>query len=190
MPGQNNNKNSNEIGTDNRSAKTNLEYESQVLEEKSNQKKDKNTKKQDATNSPQTTKWILFLLLLTGVGLLSESLYEKFIPSVTQIEMQSQSHFVSRDLYEMYKKGEIPKYFFQLKNIKWSYYDEELKKQIPMESIPFKTSMAGAYNLEIDAFSSSKKTSKIAVLQMNLIEVKSGNKIWELSRNYEIPLSK
>lgn len=146
--------------------------------------------KQSAKTPSQPIKWILFLLLLTGIGLLSESVYQKFVPSVEQIEMQSQSHFVSRDLYAMYKKGQIPKYFFQLKNIKWSYYDEDLRTEIPEGSIPFKTSIRGAYNLEIDAFSSPQKSSKIAVLQMSLIEIKSGNKIWELSRNYEIKSKK
>ena len=140
----------------------------------------------DRSQKTNPTKWILFILLITGIGLLSESLYQNFIPSVEQIEMHSQSHFVSRDFYRLYKKGEIPKYFFQLKNIKWSYHDDELKDQIPEESIPFKTSIGGLYNLEVDAFSSIQKNSKIAVLQMNLIEVKTGNKIWELSRNYEI----
>lgn len=142
---------------------------------------------QNQDKSHQITKWILFILLVTGMGLLSESLYEKFIPSIDQIEMHSQSHFVSRDLYEMYKKGQLPKYFFKLKNIKWSYYDDNLKNQIPENSIPFKTSASGTYNLEIDAFSSLQKESKITVLQMSLIEIESGNKIWELSRNYEIP---
>ena len=107
-----------------------------------------------------------------------------------QSQSQFENHFVSRDLHEMYRKGQIPKHFFNLKSIKWSYYDSELKTQIPEEVLPFKASSTGAYNLEIDAFSSPKKTSKIAVLQMNLIEVKTGNKIWELSRNYEIPNSK
>ncbi len=136
------------------------------------------------------TKWILFLLLVTGVGLLAESFYQNSVPSVQHIEMQSQSHFVSRDLHQLHKQGQIPKYFFQLKNIKWSYHDEDLRKDIPEESIPFKANASGLYNLEVDAFSSQQKTSKIAVIQMNLIEVKTGNKIWELSRNYEIDTSK
>jgi hypothetical protein len=159
-----------------------------MSEKNKDQKKIEQNVKQETHEKPESsaTRWIFFILLVAGIGLLSESLYQKFIPSVDQIEMQSQSHFVSRDFYEMYKKGQVPKYFFQLRNIKWSYYDEELKSQIPQESLPFKTSTGGAYNLEVDAFSSPQKTSKIAVLQMSLIEVKTGNKVWELSRNYEI----
>lgn len=142
------------------------------------------------TSQSQPIKWILFTFLIAGLGLLSESVYEKFIPSVEQIEMQSQNHFVSKDLYEMYKKGQIPKSFFQLKDIKWSYYDETLKTQIPPESIPFKTSVGGVYKLEIDAFSAPRDDMKIAIIQMNLIEIKTGNKVWELSRNYEVKNSK
>ena len=154
--------------------------------EKQSQQKPPGLNKQ----KPGLTNWILFLLLVTGVGLLAESFYQNSVPSVQHTEMQSQRHFVSRDLHQLYKKGQIPKYFFQLKNIKWSYHDEDLRKDIPEESIPFKATASGLYNLEIDAFSSQQKTSKIAVIQMNLIEVKTGNKIWELSRNYEIDTSK
>lgn len=150
----------------------------------------KNDDSKNKSSQSQAIKWILFTFLIAGLGLLSESIYEKFIPSVDQIEMQSQNHFVSKDLYEMYKKGQIPKSFFQLKDIKWSYYDETLKTQIPPESIPFKTSVGGIYKLEVDAFSTPSNNMKIAIIQMNLIEIKSGNKVWELSRNYEVKNSK
>ncbi len=150
----------------------------------------KNNDSSNKASQPQVIKWILFTFLIAGLGLLSESVYEQFIPSVSQIEMQSQNHFVSKDLYEMYKKGQIPKSFFQLKDIKWSYYDETLKTQIPPESIPFKTSAGGIYKLEVDAFSAPSENMKIAIIQMNLIEIKSGNKVWELSRNYEIKSTK
>lgn len=153
-----------------------------------NQSRDTDSKREKLASHP--TKWIFFLLLIAGIGFLSESLYQNFVPSIEQIEMNSQSHFVSRDLYQMYKKGQVPKYFFQLKKIKWSYYDEELKLQIPEESIPFKTVLNGLYSLEVDAFSSPQDDSKIAILQMSLIEIQSGNKVWELSRNYEIPNAK
>ena len=157
--------------------------------------KEKTTSQESPTSQKsQATKWIFFFLMMAGLGLLGQFFYEKNEPATAHLEMQSQSqfenHFVSRDLYEMYRKGQIPKHFFNLKSIKWSYYDNELKTQIPEEVLPFKATNSGAYNLEIDAFSSSKKTSKIAVLQMNLIEVKTGNKVWELSRNYEIPNTK
>ena len=170
------------------------------LEKKSNKKASALNNKKDLVSSPNTKdenqntgqlgKWFFFILLVAGIALLSESLYERSTPPVVQMEMQSQSHFVSRDLYDLYKKGQIPKFFFNLRSIKWSYYDDELRKQIPEEVLPFKATSNGAYNLEVDAFSSQKTNSKIAILQMNLIEIKSGNKIWELSRNYEIQNSK
>ncbi len=144
----------------------------------------------ESTDQSHLIKWILFTFLIAGIGLLSESIYESFMPSVDQIEMQSLNHFVSKDLYETYKEGLIPKSFFQLREITWSYYDDDLKMKIPPESIPFKTSAGGLYKLEVDAFSSQKEDTKIAILQMNLIEIKSGNKVWELSRNYEIKNSK
>lgn len=138
--------------------------------------------------SSQPTRWILFILLITGVGLFSEALYQKSIPLIDHIDLRSKTptHFVTRDLSTLSNTGKLPKYFFQLKNIKWSYYDEELKQQIPVESLPFKTTSNGLYNLEVDAFSSSQKTPKVTIIQMSLIEIKSGNKVWELSRNYEI----
>ncbi len=159
------------------------------------EKQKKNSGLSESSLAPETkksrlTKWILFILLVTGIGLLSESFYQNSVPSIQQIEMQSQSHFVSRDFHQLNKKGQIPKYFFQIRNIKWSYHDQDLKKDIPEESIPFRATASGLYNLEIDAFSSQQKTSKIAVIQMNLIDIKTGNKIWELSRNYEIENSK
>jgi hypothetical protein len=134
----------------------------------------------------ETIKWMLLLVFLAGAGLISESIYENFFPSVNQIEMGSKNHFVSVDFYELYKQGKIPKFFFQIKKIKWNYIDQSLKDEIPELSLPFKEKPYGLYNLEVEAFSSSHEKIKIAVLQMSLIEIKSGNKIWELSRSYEI----
>ncbi len=106
-------------------------------------------------------------------------------------KLEAKIDLQSIDAYEaQYDFINSEDYIFQLKNIKWSYHDKELKTQIPTETFPFKTTLGGQYNLDIDAFSSKKESSKIVILQLNLIEIKSGDKVWELSRNYEIQNNK
>jgi hypothetical protein len=145
---------------------------------------------QKVTSSNNSTKAILLLLFCAGITLLGDAIYENFQintkKDTNHLELLSQDHFVSRDMYELDKSGKIPSSFFHLKNIKWSYYDTDLQKQIPEKSLPFKTSPDGDYDLEVDAFSSPQKTGKIVILQMSLIDDRTKNKIFELSRNYEI----
>jgi hypothetical protein len=161
----------------------------------SNNFKDKSSTQEVSTNSysPKTTpliRWVWFILLLAGVGLFSESLFQKFMLPEIQVEMTSKGNQVNRDFHQLYLDGKIPNFFFRLKSINWTYYDKELKVQIPNDSLPFKTSPNGSYDLNIDAFSSSQENIKNAILQLNVIDLKSGNKIFELSRNYEIQIKK
>ncbi len=135
-------------------------------------------------------KFLVVLMFASGLSLLGFSLYQKLVPNADSIQMSSQSHFVSRDIYSLYKKGKIPRYFFQLKSIKWTYYDKDLKKVIPQNSLPFKISPNGQFSLEVDAFSAPQENSKAVVLQMNLFDNKTKNKIFEMSRNYEVEMPK
>lgn len=102
-----------------------------------------------------------------------------------QVDQFLERHPVTEDFLILISNQHLPAELYSLREIQWNYYDPELEKLIPKSSIPFKTSDSGDFKLIIDAFSAPQKKSRISILQLNIVEIKSGNKIWELSRSYE-----
>lgn len=136
-------------------------------------------------------KLLLLICFIVGLGFVATPLFNEQIAvkskgSVNNIDLSSTNHFVSQDFISLYKAGKIPKSFLDLKSIDISYRDEQLKSLIPTQSLPFKTSKKGRYKLEVEAFSAPDEKFKVVVLQLNLFDTKNGNKIFELSRNYEV----
>lgn len=138
---------------------------------------------------------ILSLVFLMGIGLLiyssRQDVKQTKIPEiqVTELEqaLESNSHFVAVDFKFLYHQKHLPKAFLDLHQVKVIYQEDALKAVVPPQAIPFKTYPTGKHDLEIEVFSAPTKEHKIVVLQMNLIHRQSGNKIFELSRNYEVP---
>lgn len=136
-------------------------------------------------------KSLLVICFLVGLGFvvgpfLSEQNPNEEGKSTNNIDLSSSSHFVSQDFVSLYKAGKIPNSFLDLNSINIIYRDEQLKKLIPTQALPFRTTSKGRYKLEIEAFSAPDEKFKVVVLQLNLFDSKSGNKIFELSRNYEV----
>lgn len=131
---------------------------------------------------------ILAIAFCAGIGILIQShLGIDTVPNSEQnLDVNSSSHFVSQDFFTLNKEKKLPIVFGDLKNINLTYHDTNLKKIIPKDAIPFKTHKSGRYKLDIEAFSAPDDKSTIIVLQMNVIDTKTGNKIFELSRNYEV----
>jgi hypothetical protein len=94
------------------------------------------------------------------------------------------------DFNQLIKTGSLPRYLNSLRKIDWIYHDLSLKSLIPIESLPFRTSPQGNYKVEIDVFSADSSKSRTVILQMNFTEIVTGNKIFEISRNYEFKQQK
>lgn len=138
---------------------------------------------------------IFFILIFgLGVGVILKSYFyethnneEKKQTQILMSQLETSKNFVTEDFKRLYKENKLPEFFLKLKKITWAYREADLKDLIPENSVPFRPINSGLYNLEIEAFSAPSEKTRVIVLQFNLFEIKSGNKVFELSRNYEIP---
>lgn len=132
---------------------------------------------------------ILSLCLLAGLLLLTQPLWT---PNDNQIERPKSTeidpslHFVTRDFMALRQSKSLPHYFGKLAKMSIAYHDQDLKSVIPKDVLPFPIDPKERYHLEAEAFSAPEGKKKVVILQINIIESKSGNKVYELARNYEI----
>ena len=114
------------------------------------------------------------------------------MPSKTKTEVSTPNeadpslHFVTRDFITLRQSKSLPHYFGKLSRMTISYHDQDLKLVIPKDVLPFQVHPQERYHLEAEAFSAPEGNKKVVILQINIFESKTKNKVYELARNYEI----
>lgn len=138
----------------------------------------------------QTALLILIVAFITGVYLLiaPSSQNKNSVLKKESLELGSNANFVTQDFVNLFKQNKLPPQFWDLNKIEFLYHDPELQKLVPPTSLPFRTKNDGKFKLEVETFSAPDENKKIIVLQLNVLDLKSKNKVYELSRNYEVDL--
>ncbi len=125
---------------------------------------------------------ISILLLLMGVFFLFQDQNKPTISNLTKK--------IAEDLNQTHRQNFFPKPIDSLSQIQIAIHTKnKLWKQKIIESIrlPFEITSKGNYSLQIDALESfTPETEAILILQFNLFENATKNKIWENSRLYHL----
>jgi hypothetical protein len=132
-------------------------------------------------------KKILPIAFLLGTAILTwASIYEGQPKSALGKEIYN-------DLRKAQDEKFFPEQFNSLENIKITSHskDPKLAKKIQENSVlPFETKKDGKYTLQIDALEILEPIAEAQlILQFNLFENQTGNKIWESSRLYHLEAS-
>lgn len=128
-------------------------------------------------------------LLLSAFLLCAGSLFI-FVKQSTSRRPTFFSEKVFSDLNELQEKDFFPKSFRDLFAIRLLIHtnDETLKEQIYKNlNFPFETTKDGHFILSMDAIPNfDEKNESLLILQFNLFERSTSNKVWEASRQYKI----
>jgi hypothetical protein len=92
------------------------------------------------------------------------------------------------DIRFMHQSGHLPKMWDHLKEVKFVATSKGAEIWLEQAKPKIATSENGQYLLEfvlIDDSEPAKKTT-VALVQMSIIDIKSGNKLWELARYYSL----
>lgn len=104
-----------------------------------------------------------------------------------KFEDKSFSAFVSRDLQELRDQGQLPKEWAEIQHVAYEIntpFQKELLGDRKIQSIP--ESPGGRYKLEIQFVDVPDEENPAIILQLSMIEMESGNKVWELGRTYDL----
>lgn len=95
---------------------------------------------------------------------------------------------VRSDLERLAQENLLPLELQNLSEVSLTSHSERAKEWIVEQNFNniFKQSKEGKYNLQIDLLEWSEGEKNGAILQFNLLENSTKNKIWEISRSYDL----
>ncbi|MBL7669889.1 MAG: hypothetical protein JNM39_05335 [Bdellovibrionaceae bacterium] len=134
------------------------------------------------------------LILIVGAGIfLTNTLKEQWtlIPkdSLTPNESQFFQDFDSL-ISKLKKDKNLPAQFMSIQYVKYRFHSKLAVEHLGNHHLPIKTSPTGKNVLEADFISRPDSPNDHFILQLGLVEIESGNKIWENSENFKLPITK
>lgn len=124
---------------------------------------------------------VLSLLLLSGVltylGWNTVHFYSQ--PSRRRLEV-----LWARDLDQLRQAKILPKGFQQIRDIRVTPGSEQAQKWLPDLKIPVIADPHGDHRLEILLLTWAEDQTEAAIVQYDLVDLKSQNMVWELGRTY------
>ena len=134
---------------------------------------------------------VILLLVVGSVFLLNgTNNLESFSLNMSSMQMNSSSKTLynkwKEDLAKLKQNNQLPGGFDSIKEINYSPLSSMAGQWVSGIIIPISVKKDGKYrlNLEIDSWSENNKTA--AVVHYQMIEIRSGNTVWEFGRTYPI----
>ncbi|MBK7960473.1 MAG: hypothetical protein IPK04_04180 [Bdellovibrionales bacterium] len=136
---------------------------------------------------------LLGLILIVSAGIfLTNTLKEQWtlIPKDSLTPNESQ-FFQDFDSYisKLKKDKKLPGQFMSIQYIKYRFHSKLALEHLSNHHLPIKTSPKGKSVLEADFISRPDSPNDHFILQLGLVEIESGNKIWESSENFKLPIA-
>lgn len=126
--------------------------------------------------------FLIFLKFILSILVLGTVVFLFWVPSfytkATLIDL------VNSDLQQLQKKDFLPEAWHSIREIKYRFQSEKIKQAIDIQKLSVSKKNNGQYNLEIEFIEVPDDKKPKMLMQMNLIEIKSKNTIWELGRTY------
>lgn len=130
----------------------------------------------------QITKYLITLAFVTvGFALLSDSLYDSY-----NYRAQMLAELWRKDIERLHSAHILPKELSNLREIEWIAPDPLAQYWSKNTELPFTPRPDGRFKLELLILSQTDDGQMIAVIQHHLIDLNSGNSIWELGRTYDL----
>lgn len=119
------------------------------------------------------------ILVAAGIGIAWLSIPHKEKPITTQ-------SLIEDDLDYLEKHQQLPKEWSSLKNVETIFTNPNVKKILENQLPKIKTLPTGQFKLEMIITDWVDQKDNGLIIQMNLINISSNNKIWELGRTYNL----
>ncbi len=130
-------------------------------------------------------RYTLTAIMIIGLGMTIHSLYSYWVFEQSSFPDRL-LHLWSRDLEA--QRRQVPEFWSQLKEVKWSAGTKRAKewKEKIAHRLPIKTNASGKYTLEIILLPWMDQGQMGASIQYSVIELESGNTVWESGRTYRL----
>lgn len=138
------------------------------------------------------TKYVSLILFFSGLVFISfdKNLYDYFLPAEVQLSKK-----MNRDLENLEKTGHLHKNFRQASELKIIFGSEKTEKFFQRVELPLMLEKINQKKAEDTRLTSQEFLLEVfvdlleeggVILQYDLVDKKSGNTIWELSRTYKL----
>lgn len=143
--------------------------------------------------SMRKLRFIGLILIICAGALLTNSLKEQWtlVPrySLNRNESQFFQDFESY-ISKLKNDKNLPAQFTSIQYIKYKFHSKLASENLGSHHLPIPTSPKGTSILEADFISRPDSPNEHFILQLGLVEIESGNKIWENSENFKLPTFK
>ena len=129
---------------------------------------------------------IFFAVILSIIGILGFSVHQ-FQSYMNLSDADKVSLLWKRDIEILKREKHLPQIFDQISEFEFFHGSHRAKKWMKDLKVPFEKKQNGSYVLEILVISIDDKDFNAAVIQMDVIDKKSQNLIYELGRTYQLP---
>ncbi|MEC9284153.1 MAG: hypothetical protein VX642_15665 [Bdellovibrionota bacterium] len=134
---------------------------------------------------------VILLLVVGSVFLLNgTNNLESFSLNMSSMQMNTSSKTLynkwKEDLENLKKNNQLPGGFDSIKEVHYTPLSSMAGQWVSGIIIPITVKQVGKYrlNLEIDSWTEKNKTA--AVVHYQMVEIRSGNTVWEFGRTYPI----
>ena len=141
---------------------------------------------------PTVFRYFMLGLFVVFAGFATYFAEEAFFPEKSSFSRNSIEHSIDSDLIQMREQNSAI-FFHQLKKV---YLSDHRTEKVPIDwskifSKHFEEKNDSKQILQIDLFDSSDgknpKERNLLVVQYSLLDESTKNKLWEISRTYELP---
>ena len=128
---------------------------------------------------------LVFLLASVALIIYAIGLIRKSVKFSSTVKLES---LWAEDINNLVETGKLPKYWDKIRVInKTAPTGDKLAIQWSHEvSAPIQLNPTGDYKLEVFFLSQNESPHLKALVQMNMVHIKTGNSVWELDRTYDL----
>jgi hypothetical protein len=129
----------------------------------------------------------LGVLFLAGIGLHFSNFESASLSSVSSSSSSAKLFKEwNRDLTQLKAKKQLPSGFDSIKEIRYTPMSKMSAQWISGTRIPISLNHEGKYRLSVEVDHWVEKQKAAAIINYQLIDIKSGNTVWEFGRTYPI----
>lgn len=126
---------------------------------------------------------IASLCLILGFGLIR---YGAVVFPLLQTPPDRFNMFISEDLHSLSLDKRLPKEWQSLRNVVVQINDPALSQWVEKINLPLKRNPAGTTRAEVSIMRWSDSPKYGVLVQIELFDIRTKNKVFELNRNYHI----
>jgi hypothetical protein len=139
---------------------------------------------QSSDREDEEMKWIGIILLIAGLSCAAYFGSQRIARNPADAEVFHE--LWQKDIVQLKESKKLPEGWNSLRLVEYTPLDQETTKWIENKKPDFDLNAEGQFKLEILLDHFEDEEGKAALIEYHLIDLNSGNKVWELGRTVKI----